>query len=286
MITRASFIVYVLVLVGSISFVWARQVPPVSLGTVDELSQRMRAAVVYQRADGIYKTNIGRSKAKLIAKGGAYPRWSPDGRYIAFIKDNKIVRVKPDGSNLELLAKAGKPRAVAYHPNGKEVLFIDGTAIFSVSIQSRDVRTVIEGYRFQELDIVEDGTRLAVTIKELFGGFGVYGFDLNSGRKQHLADGCSAGMPPSGKWVSNLQGGHKKLDLIDWITGEKRFSISAPPGEKFDNQAWSNKEDWLVSESEVNGHNIYVHEISVNRATRVTSGGNDQRPDLYIHRLF
>ncbi|MDH3694792.1 MAG: hypothetical protein OER96_09505 [Gammaproteobacteria bacterium] len=264
----------------------AGQTPSVSLGSMDELSKRMQAAVVYQRDDGIYKTEIGNTQAALIVKNGRYPRWSPDGRYIAFIKSNGIGRVKADGSKLELLVKAKKPNAVAYHPNGNEILFIDGDTIFSVAINSRQVRRVAKGHRFQELDIIENGARLAVTIKELFGGFGVYGFDLRANTQHRLGNGCSAGMPPSGKWVSNLVDGHKKLNLIDWKTGETRLVIDAPPGEKFDNQAWSNKEDWLVSESEVNGHNIYMHEVSANRATQVTGGGKDQRPDLYIYQLY
>lgn len=264
----------------------AQAIPAVSEGAVDELSRRMQAAVVYQRDSGIYKTTIGNPMAELLAKGGTYPRWSPDGQHIAFIKGRNIMRMRSNGVESEKLTRAKNPRALAYHPNGKEILFIDGEVIYSVAIKSHTVRVVVKGHRFQELDILENGAQLAVTVKELFGGFSVYGFDLNTKTKQRLGDGCSAGMPPSGKWVSNLLGGHKKLDLIDWATGEIRFTIDAPLGEKFDNQAWSNKEDWLVSESEVDGHNIYVHEISANRATQVTTGGNDQRPDLYIYQLL
>ncbi len=264
----------------------ADQRPLVSLGSIDELSHRMRATVVYQRDDGVYKTNIGESDAQLLVKNGSYPRWSPDGQYIAFISKKNVSQVNANGERIEVLARTDSPRAIAYHPNGEEVLFIDGKAIYSVAIKTREVRLLIKGHRFQELDITKDGSQLAVTIKNPLRSFQVYGFDLRSGTNRRLGKGCSAGMPPSGKLVSNLQDGHKKLMLIDWAVGETRFSIDAPPGEKFDNHAWSNLEDWLVSESEINGHNIYVHEVSKNRATRVTDGGNDQRPDLYIYELF
>jgi hypothetical protein len=246
----------------------------------------MRAAVVYQRDDGIYKTIVGKLAAKLLVNNGTYPRWPLDGQFIAFLMGDKIMRMTSDGKNVELLAAAKEARALAYHPNGEEVLYIDGNAIYSVVINTREVRTIAKGHRFQELDITKNGTQLAVTIKEPLRGYQVYGFDLVANTNRRLGWGCSAGLPPSGKLVSNLQSGHKKMALIDWSTGDIRFTIDAPPGEKFDNQAWSNKEDWLVSESEVNGHNIYVHEISANRAVRVTEGGKDQRPDLYIYQLF
>jgi len=295
MISRKAYIfcvariVLIIVTVPAASLVVAQQAgqaPPISLGSVEELSQRMQAAVVYQRDDKIYKTVIGSVESELLVEDAFYPRWSPDGQYIAFIKGSKIMRMTADGGNIEILVSANKPRAVAYHPNGEEVLFIDGEVIYSVAIKTRKVDAVVKGHRFQELDITKNGAQLAVTVKELFGGFRVYGFDLRSNEKRRLGDGCSAGMPPSGKWVSNLLDGHKKLALQDWSTGKTRFIIDAPPGEKFDNQAWSNKEDWLVGESEVNGHNIYVHEVSANRATQVTDGGKDQRPDLYVYQLY
>ena len=262
------------------------QLPRVSLGSTSELSKRMQAAVVYQRDDGIYKTVVGNVAAELLVKNGTYPRWSPDGQFIAFLIGNKIMRMTSNGKNIELLVAADDARALAYHPNGEEVLYIDGKTIYAVVIKARQVRTIAKGHRFRELDITKNGSRLAVTIKDPLRSYQVYGFSLRSNTNRRLGWGCSAGMPPSGKLVSNLQSGHKKMALIDWSTGETRFTIDAPPGEKFDNQAWSNEEDWLVSESEVNGHNIYVHEISANRATRVTEGGNDQRPDLHIYRLF
>ena len=288
-IVRVAGLLLVLAVIQPTQFVNGGQTgqrPVVSLGTTSELSKRMEAAVVYQRDDGIYKTIIGIVAAKRLVNNGTYPRWSPDGQFIAFLMGNNIMRMTSAGKNIELLVAAGEARALAYHPNGKEVLYIDGRTIYSVVIKTHQVRTIAKGHRFQELDITKNGTQLAVTIKEPLRGYQIYGFNLHTNTNRRLGPGCSAGMPPSGKWVSNLQSGHKEMALIDWSTGDIRFTIDAPPGEKFDNQAWSNEEDWLVSESEVNGHNIYVHEISANRAIRVTEGGNDQRPDLHIYQLF
>ncbi|HQH27174.1 MAG TPA: hypothetical protein PLP17_07235, partial [Oligoflexia bacterium] len=66
----------------------AEQTPQAS--GVKELSSLLEWSVVYQRRDGIYQTATNLPKPRLLVSAGRYPRWSPDGQSVAFIKENSI----------------------------------------------------------------------------------------------------------------------------------------------------------------------------------------------------
>jgi Tol biopolymer transport system component len=134
-----------------------------------------------------------------------------------------------------------------------------------------------------ELDVAGEGTLLALTAKETFRYY-VYAIDLNKEHIQKVARGCSASLSPDGSQVTVNDRSHKTLRLFDRLTGEKYMIIDAPLGTKFDNQFWSNDSDWIVSISEGEASNIYVHQISTNQSWRVTESGGCDRPDLYISR--
>ena len=54
-----------------------------------ELAQiliQREAKVVYQCDDGICKKLIGEETPILLTNNGTYPRWSPDGKWIAFVR--------------------------------------------------------------------------------------------------------------------------------------------------------------------------------------------------------
>ena len=115
--------------------------------------------VVYERDGGIWKATVGRLEPVRLTDEGTYPRWSPDGEYVVFVRGQSILRMTSDGSDEEVIATTGSPRAVATHPNGNEILFTDGDTVKAVALDSREVKTVWKGHRFAEIDISSSGIR-------------------------------------------------------------------------------------------------------------------------------
>jgi len=243
----------------------------------------IQGMVVYERPDGIYRTDIRSGKTIKLTNHGTYPRWSSDGTHVAFLREHQIARVTIDGADAEAIADVTEPHAINVHPDGRQVLFTDGKAIRSVDIQTRAIATLFEGPTFHELDISQDGSRLVATVSGFAGlEYEVRGYDLIDGHSRKIASGCSASISPDGHRVSSLGRDHKRLSLRDWKTSEAVHGVIAPSGLKFDNQFWSNHPDWIVSQSEGAHVDVYIHQISANWTIRVTDSGDCNRADLYV----
>ncbi len=242
----------------------------------------VRGAVVYERPDGVYRSDLGSGRPVCLATNGAYPRWSADGRFVAFVRGREIARVTAEGGEVEVLATAAEAHAVACHPNGEEVLFTDGKTIRSVSLKTREVRTLVSGRTFRELDISADGRQLVTSVRAL-GGLHIRAFDLAAGRDWEISDGCSASLSPDGRLVTNNSGDHRRLDLRRWEDGEIAGTINAPLAHTFDNQFWSNDADWIASVNDDGPRaDVFVHRVSRNASAQVTFSGDCNRPDLRV----
>jgi hypothetical protein len=275
---------FVLPLLGLIGFLRVHagfaQSPALSL---NELAKKIDGAVVYQRGAAIYKTELGKNESVLISPAGEYPRWSPYGNFVAFVRKNQIMRIGADGTQEAVLATADDAHAVAYHPDGNSVLFTDGKTIKSVSLVDKSVKVILSGNNFRELDTVADGQKLVATIRWL--GLSIRAFDLASGKDWKISSGCSGSLSPDGTLVTNNSSDHKQLFLRDWTSGKIVSSVAAPPDNTFDNQYWSNHPDWLASKAEkLENPGIFVHQISSNLAFQVTSGKDDDRPDFFVRQ--
>lgn len=247
------------------------------------LPRGISGAVVYECGEGICKTVLETGEEVLLVPRGTYPRWSPDGRYVAFLRDGGVMRIRADGGGEELLARTGSPRAVNYHPGGDEIIFTDGREVKSVSLESGEVRSLLQGREFMEIDVSPAGDRLIATVRER--GFRIVAFRLPQGTTRSLVDGCSASLSPDGDLFTSLDRSHTRLSIRSFSEGTVQTVLPAPRGLKFDNQFWSNHPDWLASRSEGREENIFVHQVSTGASVKITSSGAADRPDLYLERV-
>lgn len=246
------------------------------------LPEKISGKFVYQRTGGIYIGKLGKSKSRKLVEHGTYPRWSPDGKSIAYVDKNKIILIPEKGGDSRVLATASRARALCFSPDGNFVYFTDGKTLRSVEIKDNTVKTILDGYELLEIDVAGDPIRVAATVRTSF-GYKVYVFDLKSGKKRTMARGCSASLSPDGRLVTVNEKKHRILYLYYWDSLKIAGKINAPAGKKFDNQFWSNSPQWLISVTEGDSRDVFIHHVSENRPYRVTWTGDCDRADLFIN---
>ena len=237
--------------------------------------------IVYQRNDGIYILDLKTNEGKRLVSFGSYPRWSPDGRYIAFVHNNNIMMTDVTGLENKILATAQRARAVCFAPDGKAVFYTDGKKLQRVELQSKKITTILKDDELREIDISNNGKMMTATVRTPL-GLRVRVFDLVSGAVQTVARGCSASLSPDSTLVTVNGQSHDKLYLFKLETLEKSGYVSSPYGMKFDNQYWSNDAQWIVSTSEGNHRDIYIHHVPSDSSFQLTETGDSDRADLFV----
>lgn len=249
------------------------------------LLDKLNGKLVFQRPDGIYLMQVGKQSARRLVDYGSNPRWSPNGKQIAFIHGNAIMLVTEKNGKIKHLATAGKAKAVCFDPDGRSVLFTDNNLLRRVDIRSRKVKTLLKGDRFYEVDMAKDGQRLAATVKTIT-GFKVRIFDLKTGSDRTVSKGCSASLSPDGKRVTVNGPKHRVLYLYQWENLKRAGAIHAPAGRRFDNQFWSNNPQWLTSTTEGKRNDIFLHHVASDTSYQLTTNGDSDRADLYVSKML
>jgi len=238
--------------------------------------------VYHSTGGGIYIGKLGELKSRKLVEQGKYPRWSPDGKSIAYVDKNKIMLISEKSREPKVLATAGRARALCFSPDGYSVLFTDGKLLRSVEIKSHAVKTLLDGYELLELDAAGDPTRLAATVRTSF-GYKVHVFDFKSGKNRAVTSGCSASLSPDGSLITVNGKKHRRLYLYHWDSLKIAGKINAPAKETFDNHFWSNSPHWLISVTEGEKRDLFIHHVSENKHYRVTWTGDCDRADLFIN---
>lgn len=253
--------------------------PGPELDAVAASGPPVEGKVAFQRGDHTYIQEIG-GEPRLLSKNTSWPRWSPDGSMIVAVRGRAIVEFQLGGGGSRVLARADAPRAVAWHPTGRQVFFTDGERVRAVDRESGKHWTVTRDYTFRELDVSPDGRRLVTTVRDF--GVKIRMVDIREGSSRELADGCSASFSPDGGLVTNLLSGHRRIALLSPDTGKQVRVLDAPKGLKYDNQYWTNHPDWVTGESEGEQHDIILIHTGESRVHRVTDVGDATRGDVYI----
>ncbi len=238
-------------------------------------------SVVFQKPNGIYAILVGSKDEVRLSNFGSYPRWSPDGKKIAFVDGNRIMMMSSRGQDVIELTTTSKGKAVCFHPDGQSILFTDQKSIRRVDISTATITTVATGNEFFELDISNDGETLVVTEKE-FGGYRVVAIDLPSGNHSIISRGCSASISPEGNFITVNSLDHGELFLFNRKEKSKTSSLQMIKGLTFDNQYWSNSQEWIASKSNGADNNIYLHHAPTSANFQVTFSGRCDRPDYRI----
>ncbi len=243
---------------------------------------KLSAKIVYQRPDGLYVMQIGDSRPQRITDHGSHPRWSPDGNQITYVHDNTIMLITDAEHHPIRLATVEKAKAVVFEPDGKSIIFTNAQKLQKVEISNGKVTTLLENKKIKEIDTSSAINRLAMTIRSGF-GFSVMTLDTVSNKLRKVAKGCSASLSPDGNVVTVNNKDHTRLQMYNWKTLQKVGHISSPPGLKFDNQFWSNHPQWLVSTSEGQTNDIFIHHLTSDSSFQLTSTGDCDRADLYVN---
>ncbi|MCX7819284.1 MAG: hypothetical protein N2652_08760 [Kiritimatiellae bacterium] len=237
-----------------------------------------------RRPESICVARVG-SGFSVQLSPGRYPRWSADGRQIAFFIGSTVCVMTAEGRWRRAVAVAQdpEPRALVFHPSGQEIWFTDGDRLCAAELREGRVRTVLTNVVVRGLAFSLDGRRLAVSVS----GHRMYAFSVNDGvvvtPGRPLGRGCSAAVAPEGDLYTDLDGRHVCIRLRRWENDEVVRELPGPSGWPVDNESWSNRRRWLVARTEVPGPvDIWVYDTTSGAAVRLTATGDANRPHLWV----
>ena len=243
---------------------------------------QLTGKVVYELPDGIYAKQFVDVNSKRLVSGGTYPRWSPDGKLVAYLKDKSLCLISIENLQNNIMISIDSPKAIAFHPDGNLILFTDGNAVRSFDTRSLKVETITSGKRYLEIDISKDNSYLAYTTKKMLGGYQVEVMKVKDNEINKISMGCSASLSPLGDFVTVNSEGHQILSIFDVKSKMPLKEIKGPLENLFDNHSWSNLNEWIACINETDNKNIYIIEVSSSRFWKMTDFGDCDRPDIFI----
>ena len=91
-----------------------------TVGTVDKAANRVVNQIYTMNSDGTNQRQLSRGTAS-----SSQPRWSPDGKRIAYVTEGQIWTMRPDGGDREQITKISTGASgPVWSPNGQWIAFV------------------------------------------------------------------------------------------------------------------------------------------------------------------
>ncbi len=195
-------------------------------------------------ADGtVIEVHSADGGCRTAAEEGYWPRWSPDGSWIAFSTsdpeggDGHLWVVRPDGSERRrLTSAAGQQYGLTWTPDGREVVFAAGVAgvseLWSVPVAGGEPLRLTRGPgACNAPSFSPDGREIAFAYTRVLAAV-LWAEDAAGPARTVLRESALAdvAVSPSGDALAVLEGreGTARVSVLDLRTGERRTVSTLP----------------------------------------------------------
>ncbi|MDF3129388.1 hypothetical protein P0Y35_09295 [Kiritimatiellaeota bacterium B1221] len=258
--------------------------------------ERVEGFVVFERLSeknkGIWIQKLGHDRMRRLTTGGRFPRFSPDGETIFFLRgDNEVYRIsKKGGDETKLLEWEERIPGIAVHPKNSEILFISASGIWRLNLETLDV-TKLEAAPESPAAIDLD-EKMNIIISTYEGRhhriWKQQTEDIRHSAWERVEPGCSAALSPDGKLFSDNNNRHTYMEIKSFKTNEVLHQVQTyPENYLVDNEAWTNLNDWMVFNSDTTKHRFaYLYRMGDEHSLMVTFTWDSDRPDAFITRVL
>ncbi len=253
----------------------------------------------------IYKMNSdGSDKVRLTndQEQNDHPVWSKDGEWIYYERNEDIYRMRPDGSNSQLVVVNGSEPDISWD-NEKLVYIVEEevngsekTSIMLLDLETGTTEEIVpantpglEDYAFLYPTLSPDGERIAFASTYPDPWY-IHIMELDGSNRFEFTFGCQPHYHPDGLMLVWITSGYHEVYIgtSDGINQEL-FEDSIPGRPHCYFSKWSNNGEYIVFaaspdfDHNTSDYEIYIKPVNGGEAERLTfHPGTDKWPDLYF----
>ena len=101
-----------------------------------------RGQIAFVRDGNIWIVRPGQPPRQLTRSGGASPSWAPDGRSLAFVRNDHLFSVRRDGKRLRRITTRVASLPV-WSPSGRSLAFVSNSDLYVVRADGKKIRRLL-----------------------------------------------------------------------------------------------------------------------------------------------